>query len=1083
MAENIRIMSLNCRGLGNTQKRKDVLNYLRQKKFSIYCLQDTHFTKDIENRIRSEWGYKTYFSHGKSDARGVCILMNNNFEHRVLDEKADEDGNFLVLKLELEKKITMSLVTIYGPNRDNPSFFDNIASILAEFDSEFITMCGDMNMVQDYDLDCLNYVTRNNPKNREALLGIQDGFRLVDPWRIHNENLRRYTWFRKNPTKSARLDYFLTSEELMSMVEKPRILPGYRTDHSIITIELRLSSFKKGKGFWKFNNSLLREKAYIDKVNTEISETIKQYISPIHKDEDLKSIHPEDMQFTISEMILLNIRSLTIKYSAERKRQRNDRKLILEKQIQTLRNILNYSQSSFLENFLQDLENELQQIRNDYMKGLAIRSRANWIENGEKPTKYFCNLEKRNYINKNITKIIRNDGIEIIDQKEILHEIQYFYKDLYSNKDIFYEEKDLDEMLSKVDISKIDESTKCKLELPLDIYELTNSLKNMKNDKSPGPDGFTSEFFKIFWKDLKYFLLRSINEGIEKGELSITQKQGIISIIPKGDKVRELLKNWRPISLLNITYKIFSGCMAARLKTVLIDIIHENQKGFLKNRFIGENIRQLYDIMFIAEEENIPGLLVMIDFEKAFDSISWKYMDKILKFFNFGPFFIHMLKTLYHNASLCVIQHGFFSEFFKIERGCRQGDPVSPYLFILCVEILGALIRAEKDIKGINIGQNNYKILQYADDTALTLDGSEKSLRITLNLLDQFAKFSGLKPNINKTKSVWIGSKINSIDILCSDRDLKWTNEPFTFLGVTFSTDLMSIPELNYTNKFEEIKNTIRSWSKRLISPLGKITIVKSLLLSKLTHLFISLPKPGENEIKELEKMFYKFIWNNKNDRVARKQIIQSYKNGGLKMIHTMSFIKTMKLSWIKRILTSENSWMKIFNCIINEDYKHIFMFGDKYLQKLIHRTHNPFWKEVLKNLFEFRSKLQINDKDLIYQPLWYNSNIRIGNESIFYKSWFNKGICNVHHLFTKEGSFMSYQQFTDTYQFYPPYTLFLGLKHTILTKWPYLKNIVLYHLPNFPTYIRLVMTYKSKSASVYNVFIDKIDIHNYIIR
>ena len=142
----------------------------------------------------------------------------------------------------------MSLVTIYGPNRDNPSFFDNIASILAEFDSEFITMCGDMNMVQDYDLDCLNYVTRNNPKNREALLGIQDGFRLVDPWRIHNENLHRYTWFRKNPTKSARLDYFLTSEELMSMVEKPRILPGYRIDHSIITIELRLSSFKKGKG-------------------------------------------------------------------------------------------------------------------------------------------------------------------------------------------------------------------------------------------------------------------------------------------------------------------------------------------------------------------------------------------------------------------------------------------------------------------------------------------------------------------------------------------------------------------------------------------------------------------------------------------------------------------------------------------------------------------------------------------------------------------------------------------------------------------------------------------------------------------
>ena len=487
--------------------------------------------------------------------------------------------------------------------------------------------------------------------------------------------------------------------------------------------------------------------------------------------------------------------------------------------------------------------------------------------------------------------------------------------------------------------------------------------------------------------------------------------------------------------------------------------------------------------MFLAEEEKIPGLLVMIDFEKAFDSISWKYMDKVLKLFNFGPFFRHMLQTLYQNASLCVIQHGFFSEFFKIERGCRQGDPVSPYLFILCVEILGALIRSDNNIKGLNIGQNSYKLLQYADDTALTLDGSELSLRTTLNLLDQFAKFSGLKPNINKTKVVWIGSKINSTDVLCSDRELNWSNESFTFLGVVFSTDVKSIPEMNYINKFEEIKNTIRSWSKRLITPLGKITVVKTLLMSKLTQLFISLPKPSEKEIKELEKCLFKFIWNNKNDRVARKQLIQPYKNGGLKMIHTESFIKTMKLSWIRRILVSESSWMKLFDYIIEEDSKYIFMFGDNYIQKLISKTCNPFWKEVLKNLYEFKSKMRIKDQDLIYQPIWYNSNIKIGNDSIFYKSWFKKGICNVHHMFTKDGLFMSYQQFTDRYQFYPPYTLFYGLKQAILTRWPYLQNMVLYDLPNYPTFIRFLMIYKSNSISVYNVFMDKIQTHNYVLR
>jgi hypothetical protein len=152
------------------------------------------------------------------------------------------------------------------------------------------------------------------------------------------------------------------------------------------------------------------------------------------------------------------------------------------------------------------------------------------------------------------------------------------------------------------------------------------------------------------------------------------------------------------------------------MKPLLSALIHENQKGFLKNRYIGENSRLLYDIIHYCNDNNKPGLVLLVDFEKAFDSVSWNFMFKTLRFFKFGENFIKWVNLLFSKASLCVIQNGFFSDFFHIGRGCRQGDPISPYLFILCAEIMGTLIRKNLDIKGIVIKGKEYKLLQYADE-------------------------------------------------------------------------------------------------------------------------------------------------------------------------------------------------------------------------------------------------------------------------------------------------------------------------------------------------------------------------------
>ena len=170
--------------------------------------------------------------------------------------------------------------------------------------------------------------------------------------------------------------------------------------------------------------------------------------------------------------------------------------------------------------------------------------------------------------------------------------------------------------------------------------ELGFVLKKMKNNKSPGIDGISADFLKIFWRKLKFFVANAINSCYCKGVLSTSMRQAIITCIPKGNKDRQLIKNWRPISLLSVIYKLASATIAERLKPFLQNIISEHQSGFIPGRCISDCTRLIYDLMFYTEKHNIPGLLMQIDFEKAFDSVSWKFLYIALESFGFDNDFI-----------------------------------------------------------------------------------------------------------------------------------------------------------------------------------------------------------------------------------------------------------------------------------------------------------------------------------------------------------------------------------------------------------------------------------------------------------
>ena len=252
--------------------------------------------------------------------------------------------------------------------------------------------------------------------------------------------------------------------------------------------------------------------------------------------------------------------------------------------------------------------------------------------------------------------------------------------------------------------------------------------------------------------------------NFKKESLSITQRQGIITLIPKADKDPTLLANCRPISLLNADYKILTKCLASRLKRLLPNIIHSDQTGFMAGRTIGENILRIECLKNIFQETGESGSLYALDFEKAFDSLEWATIQKALDHFGLGNNFKRWVKCLHSNPTSCVINCGKYSEFFELKRGVRQECPISPYLFIITIEALAEKIRKDTTIVGVNFKGYEQKISMYADDISLILKNDQKSFKRCLDIINRFGTVAGLKLNSKKTEYLAIGKsnpKIN----------------------------------------------------------------------------------------------------------------------------------------------------------------------------------------------------------------------------------------------------------------------------------------------------------------------------------
>lgn len=258
-----------------------------------------------------------------------------------------------------------------------------------------------------------------------------------------------------------------------------------------------------------------------------------------------------------------------------------------------------------------------------------------------------------------------------------------------------------------------------------------------------------------------------------------------------------------------------------------------------------------------------------------------------------------------------------------------------------------------------------------------------------------------------------IGSMNKSNRTLCQDYKLDWDQKPIKILGVTFNPDVFDIWELNAPDIYQKVSKVIETWSKRKITLQGKITIIKSLAISKFVHLFIALPHPPSELIQKLNRLFFKFLWNLGPDRIKRKNIIKSLSDGRLKMIHIDNFIHALKITWLRRHIQQKYStWNELSKCNMGL----IYTLGDGYAKSKAGEIQNPFWKDLLKSWISFCKQVKIeNLEDVLNSPIWYNSKLNQGH-NLFIKDWYDKGVRQVVDLINETGQLYQFNDFKNKY-------------------------------------------------------------------
>ncbi|KAJ8018214.1 hypothetical protein HOLleu_43920 [Holothuria leucospilota] len=586
------------------------------------------------------------------------------------------------------------------------------------------------------------------------------------------------------------------------------------------------------KGYWKYNVSLNNDEDFCNdlRFHYQLWKTLKPGFPSLSEWwEEVKN----------------RVKKLAIKHS---KRRANEKK-------EWLKHLQTRCRASQLEDVYSVISAEAE--------GAFIRSRANYLDLGERPSSFFFRLESRRG-NKKVIRSIRGPNGDIYDRKDDICKVFHEY---YSS--LFSKDKNTDSIAQNDFIKNLNVSIhthhKEELDLPFSIDEVFSALKTTSKNKAPGIDGLPYEFFHNFFDLIGTDLLEVYNDVFERGCLTSSQQVAVISLIAKKGDILST-KNWRPISLLNADYKILSKVLQTRLAKVMPGIVNVFQTCAVPGRTIHNNLILIRDIIDYTQLKNTGCCLLSVDQEKAFDKVDWSFLFKVLCKLGFGGNFVKWISILYTDIKSRLLINGELSDPICISRGVRQGCPLSPLLYVLFIEPVARYIDNCNDIEGFHLPSGTarkVKFIQYADDATC----------ITSNA-------TGASVNFDKTQGLKLGRLASEPIPL----DIAWSTTRIKVTGIMFGSKDAILE--NWSEKVKKATRRANFWKSGNLSLFGKTVVVNSLLYPLFYFIAPVFPIP-ESVIKEVNKIVFAFIWGEKNgekkpDLVNRKVMVLPKDEGGM---------------------------------------------------------------------------------------------------------------------------------------------------------------------------------------------------------
>ena len=415
-------------------------------------------------------------------------------------------------------------------------------------------------------------------------------------------------------------------------------------------------------------------------------------------------------------------------------------------------------------------------------------------------------------------------------------------------------------------------------------------LFSMPKDKSPGPDGYTTEFYKAAWATIGHEFTLAVQSFFVKGFLPKGINSTILALIPKKLRAKEM-KDYRPISCCNVIYKVISKIIANRLKVLLPIFVAGNQSVFVKDRLLIENLLLATELVKDYHKDSVSTCCaIKIDISKAFDSVQWSFLINVLTTMKFPAVFTHWIKLCIITASFSVQVNGDLAGYFQSARGLRQGCSLSPYLFVICMDVLSKMLDKAAGAHKFGFHPKCKRLglthLSFADDLMVLSDGKVRSIEGIVEIFYEFYKHSGLKISMEKSTLYMAGaSPIVRAEI--ADKFLFEVGQlPVRYLGLPLVTKRLSAGD--YAPLLEQIRKRIASWTSRYLSYAGRLNLINSILCI-ICNFWLAAFRLPRQCIREIDKTCSAYLWsspelNSKKAKLSLDKVCKPKTEGGFRL-------------------------------------------------------------------------------------------------------------------------------------------------------------------------------------------------------